>query len=108
MLARTRRAVSAPYLSLSQSKPLLNFWPAILIGRIQRGLVSTECSTCGLSSRAARAGDRVSEVISEITEAAEMVTANCRKNIPGMPGMKAVGTNTAVRIRAIATTGPDT
>ena len=57
---------------------------------------------------AAKAGDRVSEVISEITEAAEMVTANWRKNIPGMPGMKAVGTNTASSTRPMAIRAPDT
>ena len=37
-----------------------------------------------------------------------MVTANCWYIRPVMPGMNAVGMNTAAMIRAMATTGPDT
>ena len=37
-----------------------------------------------------------------------MVTANCWYIRPVMPGMNAVGMNTADRMRAMATTGPDT
>ena len=37
-----------------------------------------------------------------------MVTANCWYIRPVMPGMNAVGTKTAARISAIATTGPET
>jgi hypothetical protein len=37
-----------------------------------------------------------------------IVTANCWYIRPVMPGMNAVGTNTAARMSAIATTGPET
>ena len=37
-----------------------------------------------------------------------MVTANWRKKMPGMPGTKAVGTNTEVSTREMAIRAPDT
>ena len=37
-----------------------------------------------------------------------IVTANCWYMRPVMPGMNAVGTNTAARMSAMATTGPET
>ena len=42
-----------------------------------------------------------------MTETA-IVTANCWYSLPVIPGMKAVGTNTADRMIAMAMTGPDT
>ena len=35
-----------------------------------------------------------------------IVRANCWKSCPAMPGMNAVGTNTASRTRVVAITGP--
>ena len=62
----------------------------------------------GRSSSAASAGLSVSALNAEITTDTAMVTANCWYMRPVMPGTKAVGTNTATRIRAMATTGPET
>ncbi len=42
--------------------------------------------------------------ISENTTAAATVSPNWRKNCPGMPGMKATGTNTARMVAVVATT----
>src|ERR1700693_6022368 len=64
----------------------------------RRGFKSKEQSA-GLSDRALKA-----EIITETA----IVTANCWYRRPVIPGIKAVGTKTAARIRAIATTGPPT
>ena len=40
------------------------------------------------------------------TVAMEMVTANCLKRVPVIPGMARVGTKTARRTRVVATMGP--
>jgi hypothetical protein len=50
----------------------------------------------------------VSALNAEMRTETAMVMANCWYIRPVMPGTNAVGTNTAARIRAIATTGPDT
>ena len=55
---------------------------------------------------AARAGLRVSALNAEMITDTAMVTANCWYIRPVIPGMNAVGTKTATRIRAMATTGP--
>ena len=61
----------------------------------------------GLSSSAASAGLSVSALNAErITEIA-MVTANCWYSRPVMPGMNAVGTNTAESTSAMPITGPE-
>src|SRR5262249_33911858 len=65
-------------------------------------------SRFGRRSIAASAGLKVRALKAEMTTDRAMVTANCWYIRPVMPGMKAVGTNTATRMRAMATTGPDT
>ena len=62
----------------------------------------------GRSSSAASAGLRVSALNAEMSTDTAMVTANCWYICPVIPGMNAVGTNTAARMSAMATTGPDT
>ena len=62
----------------------------------------------GLRSRAARAGDSVSELSAEIAVETAMVSANWRKNVPVMPAINAVGTKTEQSTRAIATNAPPT
>ena len=54
------------------------------------------------------AGLSVSALKAEMSTDTAIVTANCWYMRPVMPGMNAVGTNTAARMSAIATTGPDT
>ena len=65
-------------------------------------------SRFGRSSSAASAGLSVSALKAEISTDTAIVTANCWYSRPVMPGMNAVGMNTAARMRAIATTGPET
>ena len=62
----------------------------------------------GLSSRAHSAG--VSESATKADSAVDTATvmANCLYITPAMPPRKATGTNTAARIMAMATTGPET
>ena len=62
----------------------------------------------GLRSRAARAGDSVSELSAEIAVETAMVRANWRKNVPVMPAINAVGIKTEQSTRAIATRAPPT
>ena len=62
----------------------------------------------GRSSIAESAGESVSALNAEISTEMAMVTANCWLSRPWMPPMKATGRNTEERIRAMATTGPDT
>jgi hypothetical protein len=69
-------AVIAPYQRLSRSKPALNFSPPRYSTRRQP--LAGACSAFGRSSKAARAGERVSDSSSEIRVAAEIVTANWR------------------------------
>ena len=62
----------------------------------------------GRSHIAASAGDRVSALKAEISIAMAMVKANCLFRLPWMPPMNATGMNTAARISAMLTTGPET
>ena len=62
----------------------------------------------GFSSIAASAGDRVSALTADSSTEIAMVIANCWYSAPVMPPMKPTGTNTAVRMSAMAMTGPDT
>src|SRR3984957_1176333 len=64
-------------------------------------------SVFGFSNSAASAGLSVSALNADkITEIA-MVTANCWYNRPVIPGINAVGTNTADSTSAMPTTGPE-
>ena len=63
---------------------------------------------CGFNSTAQSAGLSVSETMTEMIVEAEMVTANCVKNRPEMPLMKAAGTNTAHNVNAMAMSAVDT
>ena len=65
-------------------------------------------SRFGRSSSAERAGLSVSALNAEMMTDTAIVNANCWYMRPVMPGMKAVGMNTADRTSAIPTTGPDT
>src|SRR5580693_4902912 len=59
----------------------------------------------GRRNTAHSAGDRVSAFSAEISIATLIVTANCRNNVPAIPGMKAIGTNTDRRTNVIAMIG---
>ena len=54
------------------------------------------------------AGESVKALKAEMMTEMATVTANCLFNRPWMPLMKAMGINTEARIRAMATTGPET
>ena len=41
---------------------------------------------------------------SEAKTASEAVQPNCLKNFPGMPDIKAVGKNTAIKVKVVAIT----
>ncbi len=62
----------------------------------------------GLSSIAESAGDSVSALKAEIITEIAIVMANCLFSRPWIPLMKPTGMNTAARISAMLTTGPDT
>ena len=57
---------------------------------------------------AASAGESVKALKAEMSTEIATVTANCLFNCPWIPLMKAMGMNTDARIRAMATTGPET
>ncbi len=80
--------------SLNQKKNL--FKPLDFLFRCM-GLSITE-QRAGVSDRATKA-----EIKTEIA----IVIANCWYNLPTMPGINPTGTNTAARINAMATTGPE-
>ena len=61
-----------------------------------------------MASRAESIGSSVKEMKSEMRTAALMVSPNCLKNWPTMPGMKATGTNTATSVRVVASTARPT
>src|SRR5580698_5723951 len=63
---------------------------------------------CGRNNRAVSAGLSVSELKAEMMVETAIVTANCRKNWPVIPEMKAHGTKTALSTRPTAITGPET
>ena len=77
-------------------------------GRAISGTFSTCVSSCGWNSSAQSAGLSVSETKAETIVEAAIVTANWRKNWPEMPEMKAVGTNTAQSVSAMAISAPPT
>jgi hypothetical protein len=62
----------------------------------------------GRSSSADSAGDRDKALKAESSTEMAIVRANCWYIRPVRPGTKATGTNTAKRIRAMPTTGPET
>ena len=62
----------------------------------------------GRSKRAVRAGLKLSELNAEMNVETAIVRANCRKNCPVIPLMKAQGMNTALKTSPTAMTGPDT
>ena len=62
----------------------------------------------GRSRMAVNAGLKVNELYAEISVDTAIVRANCRKNWPVMPVIKAHGTNTALSTSPTAITGPDT
>jgi hypothetical protein len=66
---------------------------------------SPRLSVLGRSSSAASAGLSVSALNAERITEIVMVTANCWQSRPVMPGINAVGTNTADRTKAMAMTG---
>ena len=59
----------------------------------------------GRRKTAHSAGDSVRAFNAEISIATLIVTANWRNNVPEMPGMKAIGTNTESRTNVIAIIG---
>ncbi len=71
-----------------------------------RNVSGSRRSLCGLSKMAARAGLNVSELMVEKIVEVAIVTANCLKNCPVIPVMKAHGTNTAQSTRPTAMIGP--
>ena len=73
--------------------------------RLRRAPSAGACP-CPLNRIAHRAGLRVNELNAEMMVEAAMVSANCLKNSPLIPAMKAVGTNTAVSTSAMAMTAP--
>src|ERR1700693_4685072 len=105
-VARTERAVIRAYLEDIHSKPLLKRENAARTNRL--GPRGSAWPLCGLRRTAARAGLKVSETKQEITVEAAMVVANCLKNRPEMPEMKAEGTKTAQRVSAMAMSAVDT
>ena len=79
---RIRREVARPYMVASHSKPRLNWRKNQVSGQEIRSIrVGLACSACDsawvFSSRAASAGDRVSDTKHEIAVEAAMVMANC-------------------------------
>src|SRR5215469_300071 len=59
----------------------------------------------GRRNTAHSAGDKVSAFNAEISIATLIVTANWRNNVPEIPGIKAIGTNTERRTNVIAMIG---
>src|ERR1700751_1169071 len=103
-LARTTRPVSLPELEDIHSQPALKRPKAARrIRPIPRG---SAWAWCAIRKTALSAGLNVSETKQEITVEAAMVAANCVKNRPEKPEMKAVGTKTAHRGRAMAGGAP--
>src|SRR5260370_39955458 len=105
-VARTRRAVILAYLEDIHSKPALKRENAACTIRFSPG--GSAWPWCGFRRTAARAGLKVSETKQEITGEAAMEVANCLKNRPEMPEMKADGTKTAHRVSEIAMSAVDT
>ena len=62
----------------------------------------------GRNNNADRAGLNDNALKAEMITEMAIVMANCWYKRPVIPGINAVGTNTAARIRAMAMTGPET
>src|ERR1700730_22301 len=108
-VARTKRQVKSPYPDDIRAKPAVNSPNKAGTTRATpRGLLWRSPVLCGLSSTAQRAGLSVRETKHEITVDAAIVIANCLKKSPEMPEIKAVGTNTAQSVSAIAISAVDT
>src|SRR6202023_3065471 len=105
-VARTKRAVIMAYFDDIHSKPALK--RPNVPRRIRLSPRGLAWPWCGFSSTAASAGLRVSETKQEITVEAAMVVANCVKNRPEIPEMKADGTKTAQRVSAMAMSAAET
>src|ERR1700719_984361 len=105
-VARTKRAVILAYFDDIHSKPALKRPKALC--RIRFRPLGSAWPWCGFSSTAASAGLKVSETKQEITVEAAMVIANCVKNRPEIPEMKADGTKTAQRVSAMAMSAVET
>src|SRR6202453_1509782 len=88
------------YPSGALAKPRLNRWKNRARGPL--------FSVFGFSRSAHSAGLSESALNAENRTEMAMVTANCWYNLPVIPEMNTVGTKTAVRITAMAMTGPDT
>src|ERR1700686_2619212 len=105
-VARTKRAVIRAYFDDIHPNPALKRPKAPC--RIRFRPLGSAWPWCGFSSTAASAGLKVSETKQEITVEAAMVVANCLKNRPEMPEMKADGTKTAHRASARGMSAVDT
>src|SRR5579859_935820 len=94
-----QRRTPLEYFSVTRSNHLSNATK----NRAMKFLFFSRCE--GRSRSVQRAGVSDKAINAErITEMA-MVMANCWYNLPTIPGIKPTGTNTAARIRAMATTG---
>src|SRR5579863_137293 len=103
------KAAAPAYPLDSQSKPRLKTPVNLSQPRpIRFQLAGGRLSSCGCKICDANAGDKVSEQNMEIAVATAIVMANCWKNCPEIPPMKAVGTNTAISTSAIETSAPPT
>src|ERR1700733_1438787 len=97
---RISTAQKPTYLSVALAKPRLNRWKSRASGPL--------FSVFGFSRSAHSAGLSESALNAENRTEIAMVTANCWYNLPVIAEMNTVGTKTAVRITAMAMTGPDT
>src|SRR5215831_21276014 len=105
-VVRTTRLVILPYSDDIHSKPALKRPKAPR--RIRLMPRGSAWPWCGFRRTAQSAGLRVSETKQEITVEAAMVVANCVKNRPEMPEMKAEGMKTAQRVSAMAMSAVET
>src|SRR5437879_12382960 len=100
---RTRRPTVLPYAFEAQENVLLNPLknhpsnPSII--RWNKSFFAPR----GFRSRAARAGDRVSELSAEIAVETAMVSANWRKKVQAMPEINGGGTKTERMTKEIPT-----
>src|SRR5207302_181581 len=76
--------------------------------RLRTHVSGSRCSFFALSSRPQRAGLSVSELTAEKNVETAIVRANCRKNWPVMPEMKAHGMKTHISTSEMAMIGPVT
>src|ERR1700719_4779745 len=81
--------------------------PKISVSQAQYVASRPVLAVLGLRIRAASAGLSDSALKADNTTETAMVTANCWYSRPVIPGMNAVGMNTADRTRAMPITGPE-